>query len=68
MQVLSVNVAQVRTIEFRGEVHQTGIFKLPSDRPLMPDGGRRKVPMKMVGNRKSPKARIEASNKIWRDD
>ena len=34
MQVLSVNVAHVRAIEFRGETHQTGIFKRPTDRPV----------------------------------
>ena len=34
MQVLSVNVARVQTIEFRGEVHQTGIFKLPAEQPV----------------------------------
>ena len=30
MQVMSVNVAQVREINFRGEKHKTGIFKEPT--------------------------------------
>ena len=34
MQVLSVNIAQVQSIEFRGEVHQTGIFRRPTEQPV----------------------------------
>jgi MOSC domain-containing protein YiiM len=34
MQVVSVNVAQVRSITFRGEAHRTGIFKFPADHPV----------------------------------
>ncbi len=34
MRVLSVNLSQARTIEYRGEKHQTGIFKTPAHRPV----------------------------------
>jgi len=34
MRILSVNVAQPRTITYRGEVHQTGIFKRPAEGPV----------------------------------
>lgn len=33
MRVLSVNLAQARSIEYRGETHQTGIFKVPTNDP-----------------------------------
>lgn len=33
MQVHSVNIAQVRSVSYRGETHQTGIFKIPSSAP-----------------------------------
>ena len=34
MQALSVNIAEVQSIEFRGEVHQTGIFKRPAEQTV----------------------------------
>lgn len=34
MRVISVNIAQVRSISYRGESHRTGIFKLPVDHPV----------------------------------
>ena len=34
MQVLSVNIAQVRRISYRGEEHQTGIFKHATEGPV----------------------------------
>ncbi len=34
MRVLSVNLARARSIEYRGETHQTGIFKTPAHGPV----------------------------------
>ncbi len=34
MQVISVNVARVRDITYRGESHKTGIFKEPTESPV----------------------------------
>ncbi len=35
MQVLSVNLAQPQTIEYRGKAVSTGIFKQPSNQPIL---------------------------------
>lgn len=35
MQVMSVNIARVREVSFRGEAHKTGIFKVPTVDPVV---------------------------------